>query len=115
MRVKSLYFLSPPRIGLVLMTMALLLTPLGSAVAETESVERVAIITPASRTNQAWDQQGVDNLSAVGKDLGIEVEVAENAGYEDITPILQDLQDDGSQMIVCHASGYQTVCPEFAE
>ncbi len=115
MRVKSLYFLSPLRIGLVLMTMALLLTPFGSATAETESVERVAIITPASRTNQAWDQQGVDNLSAVGKDLGIEVEVAENAGYEDITPILQDLQDDGSQMIVCHASGYQTVCPEFAE
>jgi len=78
-------------------------------------IDRVAIITPASRTNQAWDQQGVDNLTSVGVTLGIKVEVAENAGYEDITPILQDLTDDGSQLIFCHASGYQTVCPEYAD
>jgi basic membrane protein A and related proteins len=115
MRVRSLDSLSLPRFGLVLMTMMLMVASFGAATAETEAVERVAIITPASRTNQAWDQQGVDNLTAVGDKLGVEVEVAENAGYEDITPILQDLQDDGSQMIVCHASGYQTVCPEFAQ
>lgn len=78
-------------------------------------VDRVAIITPASRTNQAWDEQGVDNLTAVGQAMGFAVEVAENAGYEDIPPILQDLADDGSDLIFCHASGYQTVCPEFAQ
>jgi len=79
-----------------------------------ETVERVAIVTPASRTNQGWDQQGVDNLVAAGEALGIEVEVVENAGYDDITPILNDLASEGVDMIVCHASGYQTVCPEFA-
>ena len=94
--------------------LALLLT-FAPVAAQGEAVERVAIITPASRTNQAWDQQGVDNLVAVGDERGIEVDVAENAGYEDITPILQDMADDGAQMIVCHASGYQTVCPEFAQ
>lgn len=78
-------------------------------------VVHVAIVTPASRTNQAWDQQGVDNLVAVGEDMGFEVSVVENAGYQDITPILQDLQDDDVDLIICHASGYQTVCPEFAE
>lgn len=76
---------------------------------------KVAIVTPASRTNQGWDQQGVDNLVAVGEELGIQVEVVENAGYDDITPILNDLADDGVELIVCHASGYQTVCPEFAQ
>ena len=38
----------------------------------------------------------------------------ENGGYDDITPILKDLAADGAQLIICHASGYQTTCPEFA-
>jgi len=85
------------------------------ATAQDGGIERVAIVTPASRTNQGWDQQGVDNLLEVGERLGIEVEVVENAGYDDITPVLNDLADDGVQLIFCHASGYQAVCPEFAQ
>lgn len=94
----------------------LILAVLGSpnVVAAQQDIDMMSIVTPASRTNQAWDQQGVDNLVAVGEELDIEVAVAENAGYQDITPILQDLVDDGSDLVVCHASGYQTVCPEFA-
>ena len=71
-------------------------------------------MTPGSRSNQGWDQQGVDSLVAVGEERGIQVEVAENAGYDDITPILRDLAAGNPQLIICHASGYQTVCPEFA-
>lgn len=93
----------------------LLAFPVATGAAEGSEVDLVSIITPASRTNQAWDQQGVDNLTTVGKEDGFKVEVAENAGYEDITPILQDLVDDGSDLLICHASGYQTVCPEFAQ
>jgi basic membrane protein A len=91
-----------------------MLLPIGTSVAAEQEVELVSIVTPASRTNQAWDQQGVDNLVATGEEMGFDVAVTENAGYEDITPILQDLADDGSDLIICHASGYQTVCPEFA-
>ncbi len=83
--------------------------------AQDGGVERVAIVTPASRTNQGWDQQGVDTLIEVGEQLGVEVEVVENAGYDDITPILNDLADDGVELIFCHGSGYQSVCPEFAQ
>ena len=85
-----------------------------SANVQDHAVDQVAIVVPASRTNQGWDQQGADNLERVGESLGIDVEVSENSGYDDITPILQDLADGGSDLIVCHASGYQTVCPEFA-
>jgi simple sugar transport system substrate-binding protein len=53
-------------------------------------------------------------LRAVAAEHGIEAVVAENAGYEDITPILRDLAAGGAGLIICHASGYQTVCPEFA-
>ena len=69
---------------------------------------------PASRTNQGWDQQAADAVDAVAKDEGIKAVVAENGGYDDITPALKDLADDGAGLIICHASGYQTVCPEFA-
>jgi basic membrane protein A and related proteins len=79
-----------------------------------EKVTKVAVVTPASRTNQGWDQQAADGLEAVGKQRGIDVEVAENAGYEDITPILKDLADGGAQLIICHGAEFQTTCPEFA-
>ncbi len=80
-----------------------------------EKVTKVAVITPASMTNLGWDQQAVDSMKAVGEKLGIEVLIQENAGYGDITPALKDLKDEGAQLIICHASGYQTVCPTFAQ
>jgi simple sugar transport system substrate-binding protein len=77
-------------------------------------VDQIAVIVPGSRTNQGWDQQAADALEAVAAEEGVEAVVAENAGYEDITPILRDLAAGGADLIICHASGYQTVCPEFA-
>ncbi len=85
-----------------------------STPASGKAVERVALIAPASRTDQGWNQQATQHISQVGEELGFEVEIAENAGYDDITPILRDIADDGVDLIICHASGYQTVCPEFA-
>jgi basic membrane protein A and related proteins len=77
-------------------------------------VEQIAVVVPGSRTNQGWDQQAADAVDAVAAEQGIEGVVAENGGYEDITPILRDLAAGGANLIICHASGYQTVCPEFA-
>jgi basic membrane lipoprotein Med (substrate-binding protein (PBP1-ABC) superfamily) len=77
-------------------------------------VSQLAVVTPGSRTNQGWDQQAADAVEAVAQEEGIDAVVAENGGYDDITPILRDLQAGGSSLIICHASGYQTVCPEFA-
>jgi simple sugar transport system substrate-binding protein len=88
-------------------------TPAASPGAGVE-VSKIAVVTPASRTNQGWDQQAADAVEAVAKEEGIQSEVAENSGYEDITPTLQDLAAGGANLIICHASGYQTVCPEFA-
>ena len=103
--------------GSLVMVASLMVSAMGvlPAAAQGIEIDRVAIVTPASRTNQGWDQQGVDNLVAVGEELGIAVDVVENAGYDDITPILNDLADDGVDLIFCHASGYQTVCPEFSD
>ncbi len=110
-RRRSIVPLSSFGTALVMLLAVALLAP---AVAQDDPIDKVAIITPASRTNGGWDQQGVDNLVAVAEARGLDYEVAEEAGYDDITPILQDLADNGADLIICHASGYQTVCPEFA-
>jgi simple sugar transport system substrate-binding protein len=63
------------------------------------------VVTPGARTNQGWDQQAADAVDAVAEELGITPVVAENGGYDDITPILRDLQAGGANFIICHASG----------
>lgn len=111
------------RVGLIAAATLLLPVGLGTpAMAQDASpaagagteVTQVAVVTPGSRTNQGWDQQAADAIDAVAAEHGIEAVVAENAGYDDITPILRDLAAGGASLIICHASGYQTVCPEFA-
>jgi basic membrane protein A len=109
------------RVGLIGATALLLQGGIAGPIAAQDAtpgagvaIQQIAVVTPASRTNQGWDQQAADAVDAVAKEAGIKSEVAENGGYEDITPILKDLAAGGAGLIICHASGYQTVCPEFA-
>jgi basic membrane protein A and related proteins len=113
------------RLGLIVAVTLLMQTVLAGPIAAQNAtpaaspgagvtVDQIAVVTPASRTNQGWDQQAADAVEAVAEEAGVEAVVAENAGYEDITPVLRDLAAGGAGLIICHASGYQTVCPEFA-
>lgn len=99
--------------SLLLFLLGLLILPQALG-AQGIDVTVVGLVSPASRTNLGWDQQAADGLEAVADELEIEALIQENGGYDDITPILNDLQDDGAQLIICHASGYQTICPEWA-
>lgn len=81
---------------------------------KTTSITKVGFITPASVTNLGWDQQGAEGAKAAAAAFGIEPLIQENGGYDDITPALKDLKDEGAGLILCHASGYQTTCPDFA-
>ena len=109
------------RVGLIAATALLAQAGIAAPIAAQDAtpgagvtIDQIAVVTPASRTNQGWDQQAADAVEAVAKEEGIKADVAENAGYEDITPTLRDLAAGGAGLIICHASGYQTVCPEFA-
>jgi basic membrane protein A len=79
-----------------------------------ETVEKVAVLLPASQTDHGWNQQAADSMAQVAEQRGFSLEVAENLGYGDISPVLRDLADRGFDLAICHASGYQTVCPEIA-
>jgi basic membrane protein A len=89
-------------------------SPEASPISMTTSINKVGFITPASITNLGWDQQGAEGAAAAAAAFGIEALIQENGGYDDITPALKDLADEGAGLIICHASGYQTTCPDFA-
>lgn len=77
-------------------------------------VKKVAVLLPASQTDHGWNQQAADSMKKMADKYGFELEIAENLGYGDISPVLRDLGERGFDLLICHASGYQTVCPEFA-
>jgi basic membrane protein A len=78
-------------------------------------ISQFAIVAPEKGNDYGWNQQGVEAAEQVASDLGIEVEVADNAGYEDISPILRELSTTGSaEFVIAQASGYNTTAPDVA-
>jgi basic membrane protein A and related proteins len=77
-------------------------------------ISSFAIVSPEKGNDYGWNQQGVEGAEQVASDLGIEVEVADNAGYEDVSPILRELSTSGPEFIIAQASGYNTTAPDVA-
>jgi basic membrane protein A len=75
---------------------------------------KVAVVVPASATDQGWNQMGADGVRVLKDKWHLTVEIAENQGYGDIKPVLRDLARKGFDLIIAHASGYQTMAPEVA-
>lgn len=86
---------------------------LGSAAAA--DVNTIAILTPEEGTDYGWNQQGVDAAKAAGEAAGVEVIVAQGLGYGDVRPTLRELAEDGANLMIAHASGYNTAAPEIAK
>lgn len=79
------------------------------------SIKKMSIIVPEKATDYGFNQAGVEGAETVANEDNIELEVAEEAGYEDITPILEEFATNGSEFIIAHAGGYNTIAPEIAE
>lgn len=80
--------------------------------AQAEDIKSIAILTPEQGTDYGWNQQGVEGAKAAAAATGVEVILAENLGYGDVRPTLQELAEDGAGLIIAHASGYNTAAPE---
>lgn len=76
-------------------------------------INTIAIMTPEPGTDYGWNQQGINAAKAAGAKEGVKVMIAENLGYGDVRPTLRDLADDGAQLIIAHASGYNQSAPEI--
>ncbi len=77
-------------------------------------ISSFAIVTPEKGNDYGWNQQGVEGAQKAADELGIDLEVADNSGYEDISPILRELSTSGNEFIVAQASGYNTTAPDVA-
>jgi simple sugar transport system substrate-binding protein len=78
------------------------------------SISSFAVVTPEDGNEYGWNQQAVEAGEQVASDLGIEVEIADGSGYEDVSPILRELATAGNEFVVAHASGYNTTAPDVA-
>lgn len=77
-------------------------------------VTKIAVAAPEPGNDFGWNQQGVDGAIAAAASLGIEIEIADGLGYDDPRPVLRELADSGVDLIIAHASGYNTAGPEIA-
>lgn len=84
----------------------------GASAAE---VKTIAVLTPEEGTDYGWNQQGVDAAKAAGEAAGVKVIVAQGLGYGDVRPTLRELAEEGADLMIAHASGYNTAAPEIAE
>ncbi|MEQ9813803.1 MAG: BMP family protein [Azospirillaceae bacterium] len=85
---------------------------IGSAAAQVESI---AVLTPEQGTDYGWNQQGVDAARTVAENMGLEFVSAEGLGYGDVRPTLRELAAEGVDLMIAHASGYNTAAPEIAQ
>ncbi len=74
----------------------------------------VGLALPEAGTDKGWNEQGKAGLEIVAAKYGFKIELAEALGYGNIKPTLRDMVKKGCELIICHASGYQTVAPEIA-
>ena len=76
-------------------------------------IKKIAILTPEDPTDYGWNQQGFDAAKAVAAKYGLEFMPATGLGYGDVRPTLRELAGDGANLMIAHASGYNTAAPEI--
>jgi simple sugar transport system substrate-binding protein len=79
-----------------------------------KKVANFAIVTPEKGSDYGWNQQSIEAAKKIASDRGLKVEVADNSGYEDVTPILRELSTGDADFIIAQASGYNTAAPDVS-
>jgi simple sugar transport system substrate-binding protein len=79
------------------------------------TITTMAYISPEAATDKGWNEQGAKGAQAAAEAIGATLIMADNSGYDDPLPILNNLKEDGAQFIVAQASGYTTTAAQFAK
>lgn len=80
----------------------------GSGTSEGTEVTQFAIVTPEKESDHGWNQRGLVGARAVAEDLGITLDEYENVGYDNTEKILGQVSEAGNQLVIAHASGFNT-------
>lgn len=80
-----------------------------------QEIDTIAVLTPEAGTDFGWNQQGVDAAKAAAEATGMKIIVAEGLGYGDVRAPMRELAAEGADLLIAHASGYNTAGPEIAD
>jgi len=80
-----------------------------------QEIDTIAVLTPEAGTDYGWNQQGVDAARAAAEAAGLKIIVADGLGYGDVRAPMRELAAEGADLLIAHASGYNTAGPEIAE
>lgn len=78
-------------------------------------VERFAIVTPENESDHGWNQAGLVGAEGAATELGIEVDLLPDSGWDNVETVLSQVASDGAQFIIAHASGYSVAAQSVAE
>jgi len=100
--------------GFLLIAVAALVVVAGGA-ASAQKVAEVGFASPEKPTDYGWNQQGYAGAKKAAAVNGAKVLDATGSGYENVEPNLRRLAQQGADLIIAHASGYNSAAPAIAE
>jgi basic membrane protein A len=100
--------------GFLLVAVTALVVVAGGA-ASTEKVAEVGFAAPEKPTDYGWNQQGLLGARKAARATGAKVLDATGSGYDNVEPNLRRLAQQGADLIIAHASGYNAAGPAVAQ
>ena len=100
--------------GFLLVAVAALVVVAGGA-ASPQKVAEVGFAAPEKPNDYGWNQQGFVGAKKAAKATGAKVLDATGSGYENVEPNLRRLAQQGADLIIAHASGYNSAAPAIAQ
>jgi simple sugar transport system substrate-binding protein len=100
--------------GFLPIAVAALVVVAGGA-ASPQKVAEVGFASPEKPTDYGWNQQGYIGAKKAAAVNGAKVLDATGSGYENVEPNLRRLAQQGADLIIAHASGYNSAAPAIAE
>lgn len=76
---------------------------------EGRTVSQFAIVTPEKESDHGWNQRGIWAAQSAAEELGILLDDHSNVGYDNTETILTQVAESGNDLIIAHASGFNTV------
>ena len=99
--------------GFLLVAVTALVVVAGGA-ASAQKVTSVGFAAPEKPTDYGWNQQGFAGAKKAAKATGAKVLDATGSGYDNVEPNLRRLAQQGADLIIAHASGYNSAAPAIA-
>jgi basic membrane protein A len=87
----------------------------GVGAAPVAQVKVLGFAAPDKPNNYGWDQQGYEGAKAAAAATGAKLISATGVGYENTQPVLTRLARQGANLIIAHASGFNTIAPKIAQ